>query len=173
MSESYTPTKKAVKATIKLGDIPLDVYQLPDGSYQLYTESITDAIAQEKKDLLTFLKGKSEQALPFKEYNLIHAPTVEVEGEEIYIKPVPIRLATAYWFYRSIKGNKKAAAIVQACIAESIERRADKAFSIERTDTEYNKLFTETVEQILMENREEITERRLPGDDLYYPDGIN
>ena len=173
MTESYTPTKKAVKATINLGDIPLDVYQLPDGSYQLYTESITDAIAQEHKDLLTFIKGKSEQALPFKGYNLLHAPRVEVEEEEIYIKVAPIRLATSYWLYRAIKGNKKAQALVQASIVETIERRADKAFSIKRSETEYNKLFTETMEQILIENREEISERRLPGDDLYYPDEIN
>ena len=172
MTDSYTPTKKAVKATINLGDIPIDVYQLPDGSYQLYMESITDAVAQENKDLLRFINGKSEQALPFKGYKLIDAPTIE-EEEQLYIKAVPVRLAAAYWFYRAIKGNKKAAAIAGACMEESIERRADKAFSLQRTDAEYNKRFTETKEEILRENREEITDRRLPGDDWYLPDGIN
>ncbi|MEG4167826.1 MULTISPECIES: hypothetical protein [unclassified Microcoleus] len=58
-------------------------------------------------------------------------------------------------------------------MAESIERRADAAFSIKRTEPEYNVRFGEFVESVMLENRQEITNRRLPGDDLYLPDGIN
>ncbi len=71
------------------------------------------------------------------------------------------------------KGNVKAQALVQASMAESIERRADAAFSIKRTEPEYNLRFGESFESVMLENRQEITNRRLPGDDLYLPDGIN
>ena len=58
-------------------------------------------------------------------------------------------------------------------MAESIERRADAAFSIKRTEPEYNLRFGESFESVMLENRKEVIERRLPGDDLYLPDGIN
>lgn len=67
----------------------------------------------------------------------------------------------------------KAQALVQASMAESIERRADVAFSIKRTESEYNLRFGKSFESLLFENQQEVIERRLPGDDLYYPEGIN
>lgn len=168
-----TQNVKAVKATIYLGNIPLEVYQLPDGSYKLYTPSVTSAIDRESPDLLRFLKGKSPQALPYKDYNLVHAPSVEIEGEAIFIKPIPVFLATSYWLYWAMKGNKMAQALAQACMMESLERRADKAFSTQRSETEYNQRFAQTWEEFLSEDRMEIETRRLPGDDFYYPIGIN
>jgi len=166
----YSQGTKAVKAIIYLGNIPLDVYQLPDSSYKLYAESVTAAIDKQGRDLLNFLRGKSLQALPFKDYNLIHAPKVEVDGQGGFIKPIPVPLATSYWLYRAFKGNIKAQAIAQACMIESIERRADMAFNLKRTEEEYNKRFEEI---ILIYNREEVVTRRLPGDDLYLPLGVN
>ncbi|MGD1700508.1 hypothetical protein [Dapis sp. BLCC M229] len=56
---------------------------------------------------------------------------------------------------------------------ESIERRADSAFKVQRKESEYNQIFSENYEEILAENREEIEDRRLPGDDLYLPPEIN
>lgn len=67
----------------------------------------------------------------------------------------------------------KAQALVQASMAESIERRADAAFSHKRTEREYNVRFGKFVDSVMLENRQEVIERRLPGDDLYLPDGIN
>ncbi|HLO51485.1 MAG TPA: hypothetical protein VK211_23935 [Kamptonema sp.] len=130
-------------------------------------------VDKEGRDLLNFLNGKSLQALPFKDYNLVHAERVEVEGRGGFIKPIPVKLATSYWLYRAIKGNIKAQALAQACMIESIERRADKAFSIKRSETEYNQRFGELWEEIVSENQWEIQARRLPGDDLYLPMGIN
>lgn len=58
-------------------------------------------------------------------------------------------------------------------MAESIERRADVAFTIKRTESEYNVRFGEFVESVMLDNWQEIIDRRLPGDDLYLPEGIN
>ncbi|MEA5578893.1 hypothetical protein [Anabaena sp. UHCC 0451] len=98
---------------------------------------------------------------------------IEVEEYGGYIKSVPIKLATSYWLYHAIKGNQIAQAIIQASLAESIERRADTAFKFKRTEEEYNQKFGERLEQVLADNRKEIQDRRLPGDKLYLPGGIN
>lgn len=166
-------TKKAEKTTIYLGSIPLDVYQMPDGSYKLYVESVTAAIERPNNDLLRFLSGKSPQALPYKNRNLLQEPMIEVEGYGGYIKPIPVELATTYWLYRAIKGNLIAQALIQASLAESIERRADMAFEFKRTEQEYNQKFGDRLEDFLAYNKQEIVDRRLPGDDLYLPPGIN
>jgi hypothetical protein len=166
-------TQRAEKAVIYLGSIPLDVYQMPDGSYKLYVESVTAAVSRPNNDLLRFLRGKSPQALPYKDKNLLQDPMIEVEGYGGYIKPVPVDIATAYWFYQAIRGNPIAQAIIQASLVESIERRADTAFIFKRTEEEYNQKFGATLEQFLSYTRTEIVDRRLPGDDLYLPPGIN
>ncbi|MBD2296736.1 hypothetical protein H6G06_25445 [Anabaena sphaerica FACHB-251] len=173
MAKLVTSTQKAVKAVIHLGSIPLDVYQMPDGDYKLYIESVTAAIDRPNNDLLRFLSGKSPQALPYKNRNLLQDPMVEVEGYGGYIKPIPVELATGYWFYRAIKGSLIAQAIIQASLAESIERRADAAFEFKRTEKEYNQKFGERLEEVLAYNTQDIVDRRLPGDDLYLPPGIN
>lgn len=167
-------TKKAVKAIIYLGPIALDVYQLPDQNYRLSVDSVTGVLDKQGKDLLRFLKGRSKQALPFKNYILAQqAILTPTEGDERYFKPIPISLATAYWHYYSKKNNDIADALVQACMIESVERRADTAFKFKRTEQEYNQSFGEKLEPVLIYNRQEIIERRLTGDDLYFPPGIN
>ncbi|NEO52486.1 MAG: hypothetical protein F6K54_05010 [Okeania sp. SIO3B5] len=171
--ENKSNFTKAVKATIYLGEIPLDVYQTNDGKYHLHIESVTSAIDEKNRDLERFIKGKSEFALDFKGSNLNSFDKVRVEGDEVIIISIPVPLATSYWHYRSKNRNKKADAIVQACMRESVERRADSAFKVQRTESDYNKIFAGNYEEVLGENREEIKNRRLPGDDLYLPVEIN
>lgn len=52
MSKPEKMMKKAAKATIYLGSIPINVYQMPDSSYKLYWESITSVVDQPNDDLL-------------------------------------------------------------------------------------------------------------------------
>lgn len=166
-------TVKAISATILLGVIPLVVYQLPDGGYKVDAIGVMGAVDKKGSTLTRFINGKSSLALPFSGYNFTQAESIPVEGDAQLIKPIPIALATAYWLHEVGKGNVKAQALVQASMAESIERRADVAFEIKRTQVEYNLRFTQTYQSVLFDNRQEVIERRLPGDDLYLPEGIN
>ncbi|MEG3836268.1 MULTISPECIES: hypothetical protein [unclassified Microcoleus] len=166
-------TVKAISATILLGAIGLHVYQLPDGGYKVDAIGVMGAVDKKGSALTKFLAGKSALALPFGRYNFTQAQSIPVEGNAQLIKPIPIALATAYWLNEATKGNVKAQALVQASMAESIERRADAAFSHKRTEREYNVRFGKFVDSVMLENRQEVIERRLPGDDLYLPDGIN
>ena len=166
-------TVKAISATILLGAIPLSVYQLPDGGYKVDAIGVMGAVDKQKQSLTRFINGKSPLALPFSGYNFTKVASIPVEGNAQLIKPIPILLATAYWLNQANKGNQRAQALVQASMAESIERRADVAFTIKRTESEYNVRFGEFVESVMLDNRQDVIERRLPGDDLYYPEGIN
>lgn len=166
-------TVKAISATILLGAIPLHVYQLPDGGYKVDAIGVMGAVDKNGNALTKFLTGKSALALPFNGYNFTQAPSIPVEGNAQFIKPIPIALATAYWLNEATKGNVKAIALVQASMAESIERRADVVFNLKRTESEYNLRFGKFFESVMSENRQEVIERRLPGDDLYLPEGIN
>lgn len=89
MAASTGSTQKAIKAIIHLGNIPLDVYQMPDGSYKLYIESVTAAIDRPNNDLFRFLAGKSVQALPYKDRKLLQEPMIDVEGYGGSVKQDP------------------------------------------------------------------------------------
>jgi len=172
--ENKSNSNTVAKTTIYLGEIPLIVYQTDDGNYYLDIESVTGAIDEENRDIKRFTTGKSELASAFKGINLNRLPKFDIKGEKTnFIRSIPVRLATSYWHYRSKNGNNKADAIVQACIIESVERRADLAFKVQRTESDYNKVFAGNYEEILAENRKEIEDRRLLGDDLYLPVEIN
>ena len=176
MQKPENNNMEAKKATIYLGNIPLNVYQMPDGTYQLSLDSVTKVIGKKRRDLVVFMQSNSSLALPFKEYNIFNAPLVRIKGPEKFFKPIPIKLATSYWHYCSKQDNIKADALVQACMIESIERRADKIFRVQRTEEEYNQRWFNNYQEYqesLNDNRQEIKERRLPGDDFYLPIGIN
>ena len=166
-------TVKAISATILLGTIGLQVYQLPDGGYKVDAIGVMGAVDKQKQSLTRFINGKSPLALPFSGYNFTKVASIPVEGNAQLIKPIPILLATAYWLNQANKGNQRAQALVQASMAESIERRADAAFTIKRTEREYNVRFDKSFEWAVLGNRQDVIDRRLPGDDLYLPDGIN
>ena len=126
---------KGVRVEIKLGVIPLSVYQVPSGIYKLSGRNVTDAVDEDLNTLLRFYGVKSLKALP-------HA-----DSESYKINPgkhgtpftaVSIEDATQYWLAMAIKGNIKAQVIAQACMAESIERRADKALGIMVSEQERN-----------------------------------
>ena len=166
-------TVKAISAIILLGTIPLIIYQLPDGGYKVDAIGVMNAVDKKGSALTRFITGKSALALPFGGYNFTQAQSIPVYGNAQLIKPVPIALATAYWLNEATKGNVKARALVQASMAESIERRADVAFTIKRTESEYNLRFGKSFESVMLGNRQDVIDRRLPGDDLYLPEGIN
>ena len=136
-------THKARKVDIRMGVIPLDVYQMPNGNYKLYPASIMGAIDEVSNgpSLRRFLSGKSPEALPHKDFKLQQVPQIEVVGFSAPIKPVPIEIAIAYWKYKYRKGNQKAGALIDACLHESIERRADAAFGVVRSEEEREQRF--------------------------------
>lgn len=130
---NITPSK-AIRVSIKLGDIPLNVYQMPDGTYKLAGRNVTDAIGEPKNSLTQKMGVKSLKALPHAD---LACPSIKAESGESFT-PIAIEDAALYWGIMSDLGNKKATAILVACTVEAIERRADHALGIEREEKERN-----------------------------------
>lgn len=135
MSEFY----KAKEATLVLGNAVIKVFQLPNGEYRLSQSEVTKTIGKPNRSIIEFLNGKSVEALSHRSFEL--SESLSVDSFNKPIKPIPIRIATAYWRYWDKKGNAQATAIVDSCIQEAIERRADAAFGVHRTEQEYNQRF--------------------------------
>lgn len=132
MSEKYS---KAIRVSINIGDSSLDVYQLPNGDYDLAGKQITDVIDEPNNSLYRFYGVKTLKALPHKGLGSIQPVKTNEGGSFI---PVSIDVATKYWMAMAVKGNVKAQALLEACLAESIERRADHALGIQVSEQERN-----------------------------------
>jgi hypothetical protein len=129
---------KATRAAIELGDIPIEVFMLPSGVYRLSELQATEIVDKTNGYIRDFLKGKSLEALPWKGYT---AEKIAIEKDHdgrgsSRISAIPIELAVAFWTKEAVAGNSKAARLLGACAAESIERRADAAFGIQRDEAE-------------------------------------
>lgn len=129
---------KATRATIELGDIPLEVFMLPSGKYRLSELQATEAVDKTNGYIRDFLKSKSPEALPWKGYT---AEKIGIEKDHdgrgaSRINAIPIELAVAFWVKEAVSGNPKAARLLGACAVESIERRADAAFGVSKSEGE-------------------------------------
>lgn len=130
------------RAVIQLGEIDLDVFRLFTGGYQLSAEGTSRAIGKPRNGMLRFLQSNSPQALPYKDFR---GYTMQVENEHTQIKGVPFELAVAYWTKEALAGNLEAVALLAACAVEALERRADRAFGVERTEEERNQRLVENM----------------------------
>lgn len=128
----------AQRTTIYLGTIPLEVFTISDGSYVLSQTQVAEAVGKNELNIRQFWKSKSPEALPYKDYTPVKI-NVEKDHEGrggTRINAVTIEFAAAYWTKEAIAGNVMAARLLGACTAESIERRADAAFGIQRAEEE-------------------------------------
>lgn len=136
---SSKKTAKARKALIMLGSLSLEVYQMPKGDYKLSQIQITACVSKPESSFRQFLRSKASEALPHKGFKAVK---FSHDGSGGKINAIPVKIATAYWKYQYRQGNEPANVLIDACLEESIERRADKAFGIQRTEEEYNERFT-------------------------------
>lgn len=135
-------TIKAVRDTVLLGNIELNVYQMPDSSYRLAGRNVTDAVDEPNNSLIRKLGVKSLKALPGADLSLIQ---VQSETGESFV-PVSLSDAARYWRIMDKEGNAKAGAIVEACLVENLERRADAVFGVKRTEEERNQRLAVRIE---------------------------
>ena len=66
MKNIYQQNIEPKKATITLGTMILNVYQIDHGSYHLTLDSVTTYIGEKPNDLLRFKQSKSELGLQLK-----------------------------------------------------------------------------------------------------------
>jgi hypothetical protein len=139
--DSSKKSQKAVKAerdTILLGDISLEVFKMPDGQYRLSQIQVAEAVGKDEPLFQKFRTSKSPEARCCSGFR---SRKIGIEGNNIKVSVIPVGLARAYWVDESIAQNAAASRLLGACAVESIERRADIAFGIKRTEEEYNQRF--------------------------------
>jgi hypothetical protein len=126
-------TQKATRATIKLGNIELDCYQMPDGSYWFSQNQM--------KEQLRILSGNStgkKHLKPLLDANIHLVSSSKVEGTNATAKLLHIDLFKQAVQAYAKMGNQYCNEVIEACFAEALERRADAAFGIKRTEQERN-----------------------------------
>lgn len=138
-----TNVQKAVRAVITLGDIELDVFQKPDGSYHHSQTQAFISIADDGYDTKQAAKRYIEICTAKKVQHLA-TPTIlciektKIEGENQIVKLISQTDIVTFWTMAAMLGYSKAFNLVAACAVESLERRADVAFGILRTEEERN-----------------------------------
>jgi hypothetical protein len=63
--------------------------------------------------------------------------------EQTRIQSIPFNIVSKYWLWQSSRGNKQAVALVDAWLEETLERRFDAAFGVERSEGDRNALLTQ------------------------------
>ena len=130
-------TIKATRATILLGDIELDVFQLPDGKYFLSLTQIAESIDLDKKRLSELRELKLAQSLYFEGFR--KSENVKVEGGTKPVSMISLDDVSKYWTLAAFQTqNLKAISLLAASQAEALERRADAAFNVIRSEEERN-----------------------------------
>lgn len=128
------------RATINLGNLELDVFRLPDGSYRLSESGCEQAVGKPRKSTANFLRSKSPYALPHKGF---HTDKLAVFDEPMRINGIPFEIAAAFWTKEAMSGNLLATALLAAFAVEGLERRANAAFEVQKTEGEYNQDFAD------------------------------
>ncbi len=143
-------TIKAQRAEILLGDIPLEVFMLPDGSYRMSQTQVAGAVDRDERSFRRFLDSKWLKALPGKGSDVGAFPLLERSGESggARVRGVPLDIAVAYWVRECQRGSQTSVALVWACTAETLERRADNAFGVSRTETERDDRLTNRIQAL-------------------------
>lgn len=130
--------QKVVRAVIILGDIELDVFQMPDGSYQISQSQTTNVVNKPPKRMVELAQSERGQILIQSGFE--KGLKVQVEGSKP-VNLVPLEVAFQFWVLELAIGNQAALGLVVACGVEALERRADAAFGIIRTEEERNQRF--------------------------------
>jgi hypothetical protein len=143
---------KATRATITLGNIELDVFQLLDGSYRWSANQITKAIDIRHSRVAEICASKQAQSLIGEKFQVADFSPKKLNSDVGNISGYTTEVAFFVWQYESCKGNVLAQALVFASGVEVLERRADAAFDVIRTEEERNTRFQLRFDGILSRN---------------------
>lgn len=137
-------TVTAVRAEIKLGNLKLWVFQLPDGEYRLSKTQILEVI-EENTNWLSRLPKNSKKALEAMKNNGFTGYQIQVsvklERGVTRAQTLSVSDAMTVWFHFAKDYNPMALDLLFNCGIETVERRADKAFGVKRSEEEYNERF--------------------------------
>lgn len=141
-------TDKAKRQNITIGNLEVEGFQMPDGSYRMSQTQAAEAIEKDEINARRFLDSRGIKTLLGKGYT---PDTIEIESDvqrrgQTRINALPLEVVTAYWIWQCSRGHKPAIALVLAMATETLERRFDRAFGVTRTEEEYNQRLSERLQ---------------------------
>lgn len=136
---------KATRATVQIGSLAVEGFMLPDGSYKMSLTQAAEIVGLGVQNASDFLRSKALKSLLGKDYT---PQTFEIEAEDqgrgqSRIRALPLEIVRKYWLWQACRGNKQALALVDALLAETLERRFDEAFGVSRSEEERNQRLSE------------------------------
>ena len=143
---------KAQRATVQIGPLAVDGFQMPDGSYRMSITSAATAVDTSQQNATNFLRSKALKALQSSGYTPQSSEQIEVDATgqgrgQTRITALPLDVVFAFWLYQCSRGNKQAYNLLAALGLETLERRFDTAFGIERSESDRNAILTQRLQQ--------------------------
>ncbi|NJN63317.1 MAG: hypothetical protein HC795_18975 [Coleofasciculaceae cyanobacterium RL_1_1] len=144
---------KAERATIVIGTVEVDVFRLPDGSYRMSRAQVTEIVGLDESYARRFLTSKWLKSLPNQDYTHGDFSQIEIEnskdtrGRSRFV-PLSLDAASLFWVYQIWQRNRAALPLVIGCLHEILERRADRAFGLNRSEAEYEAATTELMQAL-------------------------
>jgi hypothetical protein len=167
---------KSSRAKVKFGSsIEVDAYLLPDGEIRFGKNSASISLGY-GKDWVGELKGKPLELLRGKGYTgaekSVDLPAVRGGGDSA--KTISLSDYRQLIIFAARKGKENAFALLEALADISLEDFAREALGVQRLTSQEK---TDRIDAIIctyyLEEQAEIDDRRLPGDDMYFADGVN
>jgi hypothetical protein len=148
--------QKATRQIIAIGNIEVEGFMLPDGSYRMSQTQAAECVGLEERNARDFLQTNALKRLLGDGYTPAISQTspIEIEAPEgqarggSRIVPLPLEIVSAYWLWQSHRGNKTALSFCLALVTESLERRFDGAFGVARSTSEYNQRLADRTLQL-------------------------
>ena len=147
-----TESQKATRASITIGALEVEGFMLPDGSYRMSQTQVAEVVGLSSRNAFDFLRSKAIKSLLGDGYT-VSVSQVEIDSEgqgrgQSRINALPLEVVSAYWHWQLSRGNKQALGLCMALSTETLQRRFDIAFGIQRSEEEYNALLSSRVQQL-------------------------
>ncbi len=170
---------KSQRSTIKFGStIQVDGYLMPNGEFRVGIASASISVGYAKNYLgrLADSAPKQLEALQLAGYTgLLESATLDmIGGGGASAETISLADYRELIIFASEKGKKPAQALNRALMQVSLDDFFRTSFAIPLMSMAEKKVVIETIiHSFYLEHQWEIDNRRLPGDDLYLPKGIN
>jgi hypothetical protein len=169
---------KATRSTIEFATlIKVDGYLMPSGEFRVGETSACESVGFERNYLSRLQYSMPEQfkALQGAGYTG-YSQEMEVNNTRgaSRIKTISLNDYRELIYFAAFKGKSRAQILMKALMSISLDDFFRSAFAIPLMSMVEKKLLVEKyITSQYLEEQWEITDRRLPGDDIYLPTGIN
>ena len=147
---------KATRATVTIGSLVVDGFMLPDGSYRMSQTQAAEAVGLTRRNVSDFLRSKSLKSLLGEGYTgtIFEREEIEIQPDQEQLRgqgrflAMPLEVVSAYWLWQAYRGNKQALTLCMGLILETLERRFDNAFGVERSESERDQRLSDRLQSL-------------------------